>query len=299
MKVLRAIGNFFVKIWKWIVKTAWIQPLLIVGLLFGIIFSIPPIVDAIKNKTDNTNPLEFLEKYSAKWDGINNGAAKDSEVEKLVDQVRIAIENGSGEIGGGYSQKFFLTFSQTGCGGCADLSKAMNKLSDEWNKSFKPENTGESFKLYNIEADYELEDPKEENFNTLGVANKDLWAFNTLMTIDSGLVELIEVASERGESSAFYLNGGVTNKGAFETSISEMILSTGGGSDITAFKTPVILLMDFTEEGREISGGTGVREVFFGVQMARGLDKTNTDVAHAQFLLNAWNSAKEFSDNIN
>jgi hypothetical protein len=41
MKVLKAIGDFFVRIWRWIKETAWVQPLLIVGAIFAIIFSIP------------------------------------------------------------------------------------------------------------------------------------------------------------------------------------------------------------------------------------------------------------------
>ena len=56
MKVLRAIGGFFAKIGRWIANTAWIQPLLIVGGIFGIIFSIPYIKQAIDNsKIDNTD----------------------------------------------------------------------------------------------------------------------------------------------------------------------------------------------------------------------------------------------------
>ena len=39
MVVLRAIGNFFARIGRWIRDTAWVQPLLIVGGIFAIIFS--------------------------------------------------------------------------------------------------------------------------------------------------------------------------------------------------------------------------------------------------------------------
>jgi hypothetical protein len=41
MKILKAIGAFFARIWRWIKETAWIQPLLIVGAIFAVIFSIP------------------------------------------------------------------------------------------------------------------------------------------------------------------------------------------------------------------------------------------------------------------
>ena len=49
MKVLRAIGRFFARIGRWIRDTAWIQPLLIVGGIFGIIFSIPYITNWVKS----------------------------------------------------------------------------------------------------------------------------------------------------------------------------------------------------------------------------------------------------------
>ena len=35
MIILKAIGAFFVKIWRWIKDTAWVQPLLIVGAIFA------------------------------------------------------------------------------------------------------------------------------------------------------------------------------------------------------------------------------------------------------------------------
>ena len=55
MKILRVIGAFFVKIGRWIANTAWVQPLLIVGGIFGIIFSIPYIKKAIEDaQVDNT-----------------------------------------------------------------------------------------------------------------------------------------------------------------------------------------------------------------------------------------------------
>ena len=43
MKVLKILATPFIAIWRWIKETAWVQPLLIVGLIFGIIFSIPSI----------------------------------------------------------------------------------------------------------------------------------------------------------------------------------------------------------------------------------------------------------------
>ena len=40
MKVFRKIGNFFKSIWRYIKQNAWIQPILMVGLIFAIIFGL-------------------------------------------------------------------------------------------------------------------------------------------------------------------------------------------------------------------------------------------------------------------
>ena len=58
MIVLRAIGAFFARIWRWIRETAWVQPLLIVGIIFGIMFSIKPIYNAIKNAKEKAESAE-------------------------------------------------------------------------------------------------------------------------------------------------------------------------------------------------------------------------------------------------
>jgi hypothetical protein len=54
MIILKAIGSFFVKIWRWIKDTAWVQPLLIVGAIFAVIFSIPYITEWANNFTHNS-----------------------------------------------------------------------------------------------------------------------------------------------------------------------------------------------------------------------------------------------------
>lgn len=64
MKVLKAIGRFFAKIWNWIKETAWIQPLLIVGLIFGVIFAIPPITKGIEELQENGPKYGFIDKHT-------------------------------------------------------------------------------------------------------------------------------------------------------------------------------------------------------------------------------------------
>ena len=64
MKVLSAIGAFFARIGRWIKETAWIQPLLIVGAIFAVIFAIPHIIDGVKGWFDESDAAN---KYFAKY----------------------------------------------------------------------------------------------------------------------------------------------------------------------------------------------------------------------------------------
>ena len=58
MVVLRAIGRFFARIGRWIRDTAWVQPLLIVGGIFAIIFSVPYITSWVKTWGTTTSESE-------------------------------------------------------------------------------------------------------------------------------------------------------------------------------------------------------------------------------------------------
>ena len=70
MFVLRAIGRFFAKIGRWIRDTAWVQPLLIVGGIFAIIFSIPKIVEVVEKAGEESNAAQvFFENKEIKSQG--------------------------------------------------------------------------------------------------------------------------------------------------------------------------------------------------------------------------------------
>lgn len=66
-KVFTAIGHFFRNIWRYIMTNAWVQPILIVALIFAIIFGltgIPSLVDNIKNMFDENKDSSIKRKYS-------------------------------------------------------------------------------------------------------------------------------------------------------------------------------------------------------------------------------------------
>ena len=69
-KFFIAIGRFFKKIWEWIKSTAWVQPLLIVAIIFGVIFSINPITNAIKEAVEADDTGEFYVEHKVKYNEL-------------------------------------------------------------------------------------------------------------------------------------------------------------------------------------------------------------------------------------
>ena len=109
MIILRAIGRFFARIGRWIRDTAWVQPLLIVGGIFAIIFCIKPISNAVSGWFQSGNEaVEFYKSYKVSM--LKNNAVKDSDADKLISRIE------KGEIG--KDEKFFLSFVKEDCENC-------------------------------------------------------------------------------------------------------------------------------------------------------------------------------------
>lgn len=140
MKVLSAIGRFFARIGRWIKETAWIQPLLIVGAIFAVIFAIPHIIDGVKGWFDESDAAN---KYFAKYqlslenadvipDGEYTGT---SEVDILFNN----IEKGDADaITSKYGDKFFIAFVEEENSTCKDLYGGLKMFQDKW-ESNNPE----------------------------------------------------------------------------------------------------------------------------------------------------------------
>ncbi len=150
MKVLRAIGGFFAKIGRWIANTAWIQPLLIVGGIFGIIFSIPYIKDAIeKAQVDNTD-------YDYAWYSDRAlSLEKDGRADKLLGYL---TNDEKDKIDTEFGKQFFLTFVKEDCDYCKECVAGYQELESK----FASYGLNNSFKIYTI-----LVDTKDDDGNYL------------------------------------------------------------------------------------------------------------------------------------
>lgn len=166
MVVLRAIGRFFAKIGRWIRDTAWIQPLLIVGGIFGLIFSISPIVNAIKSATkDNTDASTvYYKKNQLTWTNAKtNKSSVDEFFSYIQDQETHKANQDS--LYKKFGDKFFVNFVKENCEYCANNYEGYKYLQNNWGKGEfaflddegnvikKGEEGYENFKIFNIFVD--------------------------------------------------------------------------------------------------------------------------------------------------
>lgn len=263
MVVLRAIGGFFAKIGRWIRDTAWIQPLLIVGGIFAVIFSIPYITSWVSSWfSSGSASNSYYDGKSLSWSDIDE---QKSEIDNLFQYVsNFETEKGNASKAyKKYGEKFFVAFVQEDCTGCESNYYGFKTLQSDW----KNYTTTEEFKLFTIFIDEENEDDKvETNYfkkYIVGDYNTDHYnevfeAFSTLET-----------------------NYTVLNSIDVEAKFNE-------------FTSPTTFLFDFTEnapKGGNYNGDAldfGLSEIFFDVTG----DSNNKK---AKFIWECWNHSGAFS----
>lgn len=255
-KILGSIGGVFVAIWRWIKNTAWVQPLLIVGAIFGVIFSIPAISNGIQNMINNNNSSDsFYRSFQLSMDG-----GKNSRADKLFNNYYKNLNLPYDQIPQD-EQKYFLMFTKSGDVASKDLKAGFEILRDNWNSKFTPVTANEKFKLYTIFTD---EVTKE--------TQKNKSAFAQLLDRHGGF---FEDSYSVGINSNYYINGKITKTD----------LESLATPDPDNFKVPTIMLIDFTK-GVE-PNKKGLTQVFFNADGDDGWQK-------APVLYNCWNSKGDF-----
>jgi len=258
MAILRAIGAFFAKIWRWIKETAWVQPLLIVGLIFGVVFSIPAIVDAVKkNKAEKNSSEAFYTQFQL---SLVNG--EDSKADELTNKIE--KKNMAGD-------KFFLAFVAQDCSVCEEVKGGFETLKDNFEKKGKKDgifmpNDKKDFKMYTIFTDEKMTDDSDDE-KTAFVQYLERHA------------DFFGDVADTIEQTEYYANGHIND---------DDIEAVRSISD-TDFLTPTIFLVDFTGEYE------GVTEVMFGVEESDKEGQSSSDYKRAQTLLDCWNHEGEFA----
>lgn len=255
-KVLYVIGQFFVRIGRWIKETAWIQPLLIVGGIFAVILSINPIYQAIKAFNDDRNSAhEYFKKFQVSLKGVDT-----SNADKLLDEIYANENNNSTSLDG---KKFFLVFTKKECAACEEARDGFEKLSN-----YKVADLGGvAFGLKTIDVGQDTdEDYKESNSSAKS-------AFEAFLDRN---ISYFEGYASAAQNTNYYLNGG----------ISDETINKIESAEVTNFSTPTIFLVDFTDNAP--GSYKGVTGVFIGVP-------GTTSVEKAAFLADAWNYTGEFA----
>ena len=270
MIVLSTIGRFFKKIWDWIKNTAWIQPLLIVGIIFGVIFSIPSIVKAVnKGKQEKATYNTYYHNYKLSFEGGIN-----SEVDDFTNKLNEAFKGNDEEFKKAYGDKcgdkFFVAYVAKDCEKCEDAKDGFSTFEKKLNvnDAFKSNVEGEVFHLVTIFTDDENEDTTDSQSAFVKYLDRQQTFFEN---VGSGIYD-----------NAYYSKGKLndTDLEALET------------ADPDNFLTPTIFLVEIGDAAKNNKKDPGVTELMFGVD---GSDKNE----RARTLLDCWNHAGDFSFNEN
>ena len=154
MVILKSIGAFFVKIWHWIKETAWVQPLLIVGAIFAVIFSIPYITEWVGGWTGN-GAGAFYEASLLTLEGqtlSGDVTAADRFANVLEANEEKIAEGNYDEIDTeSYGEKFFFVVWKEDCTACETAESGLRYLYDNWTHyDLIPAIPDEEFKMYTM-----------------------------------------------------------------------------------------------------------------------------------------------------
>ena len=274
MVVLTAIGRFFKKIWDWIKQTAWIQPLLIVGIIFGVIFSIPAIVKAVeKGKTEKNKYSAWYETYQKSLLGES-----ESDADKFTTALDYIVQNPSDEskqkdFKDAYpelGEKFFVAYvekSNENCESAKDgFSTLKTKLNAKGEETFVGKHDKEAFNLVTIFKD-------DENNDT--TSDEPQRAFHKYL--DRHL-NFFSMAGGIAYDKDYYLN----------KKLDDSSLTALETADPDSFSAPTIFLVELGKTAEDNGQRPGITEIMFNVDGSSNNEK-------AKSLLNCWNHTGDFS----
>lgn len=273
MVVLKAIGSFFARIGRWIRDTAWVQPLLIVGGIFAIIFSIPYLTNWIKSWGGSSTAAykKYYDKTALSLKNVDEGKSEVDDIFKYL----LAIEDGkeTEEQKKKYGEKFFLSFVQEGCSGCENNYYGFKYLQDKYTTSDKDSQfylEGGAFKMHSIYMDQAIADLDEyDNIFDHFILENYQQVFE-------------RIAGDFGDASNYQY---LINKGSSYRTQVETLAET--------CDSPTIFLVDITPDSKATVQAYGVTEVLFTVD---GKDNDSTSYGKALTLADCWNHADIFAE---
>ncbi len=280
MNILKKIGTPFIAIWRWIKETAWVQPLLIVGIIFAIIFSIPSITKGIQGlMNQQESDIVYFQQHQLSLKGSKRGE-ENSQANIFFDnfvEAQGLWENGDKEgardLLSSYSNngdKFFLFFVQEECAGCTSLKEGAEYLEDNWS-TYVTDSKEASFHFQSIIVDQEIDDQYYEDENKHPI--------DDLVTYQSYL-EFYRIVMGNIQNQRYYINVGIRDGSSGQNTIysnTEALINT------TDLQTPTIMLLDLTDAN---TSSYIVSEVFY---TSDATFSAASDVyGKASFIADAW-----------
>ena len=219
MNILKKIGTPFIAIWRWIKETAWVQPLLIVGIIFAIIFSIPSITKGIQGlMNQQESDIVYFQQHQLSLKGSKRGE-ENSQANIFFDnfvEAQGLWENGDKEgardLLSSYSNngdKFFLFFVQEECAGCTSLKEGAEYLEDNWS-TYVTDSKEASFHFQSIIVDQEIDDQYYEDENKHPI--------DDLVTYQSYL-EFYRIVMGNIQNQRYYINVGIRDGSSGQNTI--------------------------------------------------------------------------------
>lgn len=289
-KVLRAIGGFFAKIGRWIANTAWIQPLLIVGGIFAIIFSIPYIKRGIEGLiAGNAVDYKLAFYQNSAISLANAGTENDCDLDVLLTALE---EEDEDTIKEKFGEKFFLSFAETSCTNCKDCADGYMTFRDKFSSEYKLDKDPDTqqslpgFKFYSVMSDTLITDKNNKSY--------DKYAAQVVLEKHGNFFEAIagqfaEQTDKKGHRYRLLEN--ISDPQTTINSISELQDVSDG------IEVPTTFLIDLTgdnfpENGIQVGFITAV---IFNYTSLMTEDSTNK-VSQARFLRDCWTYSNAFSE---
>jgi len=284
----KKIGAPFVAVGRWIKETAWVQPLLIVGVIFAIIFCIPSITNAIKEAMA-TDDLDW---YAAQQISLEGTYSHESEANSFFDAYSVAAsywENGdyddARETMKKYSSqgRFMLYFVQSDCSGCEEVQEASEYLVENWSSLIGGSSSSAtdypSFSYKSIICDQEIED--DDRYSKIK-------AFDYLYG-DGNYYDFINDCQYAGTTSNYYRYG--SNSSTIKSNLESLVGSDTSSSNLSSnFQTPMIVEFDLREERENDSSDSFISTVLYSYE--------GDDVyERSSFLVKLWKRTEMFSNN--
>lgn len=267
MFILRAIGKFFARIGRWIKETAWVQPLLIVGGVFVIIFSITPITKWVQSWFAVGDPAANYFGNATFKMSLDNSAEGKSDADDLINYIENYYHS-TPEQKEKYGTKFFLCFVEEGCSACDSTYSGFETLQANWNTGSYKIDDENPFVLHSIFTD------------TCDADNEDI---NYFVDYFWGNHDFFEQAASGLSNTPYYKYKGSDYR--------ERLENLGG--EATSNTAPIYFLIDFEYENLE--NPYGVTTILFNY--ANDSDMAGaTSYDKAGYLADCWNYKGVFGE---